>query len=118
MGDYGHVVTWRGIRTGREARALEVWTDALEMYEKAVANSKIESYETVLFEASAGALPTGMTICWGTEDQIDAWARDDDRLKAELRASLVCEGFAISRCIRGEAVMDGVGRFVEATSGL
>ena len=101
MGDYGHVVTWTGLRTDREKRAVEVWGDALELYEKAVANSKIDSYDTVLFETSGGAQPLGMTICWGSEDQIDAWARDEDRMRVQLAAAFVCEGLSVTRCVRG-----------------
>jgi hypothetical protein len=118
MGDYGHVVSWRGIRSGREKQALEVWGEALELYEKGVANSKIESYETVLFEPSAGGLPIGMTIVWGSQDQIDTWTRDEDRVRVQAKASLTVEGLAVARCARGQVVAEGVGQFVELINNL
>jgi len=118
MGDYAHVTAYGAIRVGREKQAFEVWADAIDFYEKAQANGLIESYEIQLFQPSGGALPTGMISLWGSEDQIDAIARNEDRTKLQLRAGLVVEDLIETRAIRGAAVLEGVGQFQEAIASL
>jgi hypothetical protein len=117
MADYGHVVAWKGIRQGREMKALEVWGDTLEFYEKARANGQIDSYDTVLIEPSGDGLPIGMLTVWGTEEQVDAFVRDEARVRLQTRAGFVTDGLGVARCARGQAVADGVGQFTEIASG-
>ena len=100
MGDYAHVTAYGSIRVGREKRAFELWADALDFYEKSQANGLIESYELVIFQPSGGALPTGMITLWGSEDQIDAIARNEDRQKLAQRAALVVENLVEARAMR------------------
>ena len=118
MGDYAHVTAYGAIRVGREKQALELWADAIDFYEKAQANGLIDSYEIKVFLPSGGALPTGMITLWGSQDQIDAIARDEDRMKLALRAGLVVEDLVESRASRGAALFEGVDRFQDAVSTL
>lgn len=118
MGDYAHVTAYGAIKVGREKQAFEVWADAIEFYEKAQANGLIESYEIQLFQPTGGALPTGMISLWGSEDQVDAIRRNEDRLKLQLRAGLVVEDLIETGAMRGAAVFEGVGRFQEAIDSL
>jgi hypothetical protein len=118
MADYAHVTAYGAIKVGREKKALEVWTDAIDFYEKAQANGQIESYEIQIFLPTGGALPTGMITLWGSEEQIDAVARNEDRRKLAQRASLVVEDLVETRCMRGAAVLEGVGQFQEAIASL
>jgi hypothetical protein len=118
MGDYAHVTAYGAVRVGREKQAMGVWADAIDFYEKAQANGLIESYEIKIFQPSGGALPTGMICLWGNEDQIDALARNEDRLALQIRAGLVVEDLVESRAMRGAAVLEGVGRFQNAIDSL
>jgi hypothetical protein len=118
MGDYAHVTAYGAIKVGREKKAFEVWADALDFYEKAQANGLIESYEIQIFQPSGGALPTGMIMLWGSQDQVDAMARNEDRLKLAQRATLVVENLIDTRATRGAAVLEGVGQFQEAIDSL
>ena len=118
MGDYGHVTAYRDVRQGRERQAMEVWGDALDFYEKAQANGLIESYEVAIFQPTGGALPTGIITLWGDQDQIDAIARNEDRLALAMRAGFVVEDLVESRCVRGGALLEGVGRFQDAIASL
>jgi hypothetical protein len=118
MGDYAHVTAYGSIRTGREKQALAVWADALDFYEKAQANGLIDSYEIQIFLPSGGALPIGMITLWGSEDQVDAIARNEERQKLSQRAGLVVENLIDSRAIRGAAVLQGVATFQEAIDSL
>jgi hypothetical protein len=118
MGDYAHVTAYGSIRVGREKQAFQVWADALDFYEKAQANGLIESYDIVLFQPSGGALPTGMITLWGSQDQIDAIGRNEDRTALQLRAGLVVENLVESRAMRGAPVLDGVMQFQEVINSL
>lgn len=111
MSDYGHVTAWSGIRAGRERQALELWADAVDLYEKAVANGLIEEYETQLFQPSGSALPTGIITLWGTREQVEAIDRDEDRMRLQVRAGLVLEGLVQTRSVRGAALLEGIGTF-------
>lgn len=111
MGDYGHVTSWGGIRAGRERQALALWTDAIDFYEKAKANGLIDEYEVLLFQPTGGALPAGIITLWGTQDQVDAIARNDDRMALQMRATLLLESHVETRAMRGAAMLEGVGTF-------
>ena len=118
MGDYGHVTAYGAIKVGRERQAMAVWADALNFYEKAQANGLIESYEAQLFQPTGGALPNGIITLWGTEDQVDQIARNEDRRRLQARASLVVENLVETRAIRGAPVLEGIGAFQEAIDSL
>ena len=113
MADYGVVLAWNSPRQGRETKALEVFIEAQEMLEKAQANGLIDSFETVLFQATGGALPGGMTTSWGSEAQIDAWRRNEDYIRLQNQATLVADGVAATECIRGQAIVDGMTTYAE-----
>jgi hypothetical protein len=118
MSDYGHVTAYGAIKVGREQLAMGVWGDALEFYEKAQANGLIDSYDLQIFQPTAGALPTGMITLWGSQDQIDQIARNEDRLRLQARASLVVEDLIETRAMRGAAVLEGIGTFQEVIASL
>ena len=118
MGDYAHVTAWTGIRTGRERQALALWGDAVEFYEKAKANSLIDDYEVQLFMPSGGALPNGMILLYGSEDQVDGIRRNEERTRLQTRAALLLEGLTETSAIRGAAVLEGIGTFNEVISEL
>ena len=118
MADYGHVTAWSGIRTGREKQALSIWADAVDFYEKCKANSLIDDYEVQIFLPSGGALPTGIITIWGSEDQVSAYERNEDRMALSVRAGLALEGFVESKSVRGGAMLEGIGTFSTAVDAL
>ena len=118
MADSGLILTWHVPRPGREMKALEVFGEAQNTYEKAQANGLIDGFETVLLQPTGGALPGGWSVSWGTEEQIDAWARHDDFTSLLFQAGLVADGVAVTRCLRGDAITEGIGAFAEAVSAI
>jgi hypothetical protein len=108
MADHGSILAWNVPLPGREQKALEVFMEAQGTYEKAVANGLIDSFETVLLQPTNGGLPGGWTISWGSEDQIDAWVRNDEYGSIVFKAGLVADGVAVSRAIRGDALTEGM----------
>lgn len=118
MADYGLVLAWGTPVRGREQKALEVFLEGQDMYGKAQANGEIFEFETVLMQGTAGGLPGGHTIAWGTEDQVDAFARSEPYQRLVMRATLIVEDLGSTRCIRGEALTEGMGQYGEAISEL
>ena len=118
MGDYGYVTAWSGIKAGRENQAMALWGDAVEFYEKAKANGLIDEYETQLFMPTGRALPNGIITLWGSQDQVDAMARNEERMRLQTRAGLLLDDLVETRSVRGAAVLEGIGTFQEAIDGL
>lgn len=118
MGDHAHVTAWNGIRTGRERQAMALWVDAVDFYEKAKANSLIDDYEVQLFMPTGGALPAGMILLYGSEDQVDAIRRNTDRMRLQTRAGMLLDGLTETQAIRGAAVLEGIGTFNEVIAEL
>ena len=118
MADFGLALAWGVPVRGREQKALEVFMEGQEVFDKAQANSEISGFETVLFQASGGGLPGGHTIAWGSEDQIDALARSDGFIRLGNRAGLIVDGVAVGRCVRGEALATGIGGYGAEIAGL
>ena len=118
MGDYAHITSWGGVRVGREQQALELWSDALTLYEKAKANGQIEDYDTMLFTPSGGALPNGIIALWGTAEQVDAFGRDADRLRLQARAMVLLDDLVESNAVRGGALLEMMGIYTEVTGSL
>ena len=118
MGDYGHVTAWGAIKAGREKQALALWADAIDLYEKAKANSLIDDYDVQLFLPTGGALPVGIITLWGTQDQVEAIDRDEQRMALQTRASLLLDNLVQTRSIRGAAVFEGIGSFQQAIDSL
>jgi hypothetical protein len=114
MGDHGHVTAWSGVKAGREAQGLQLWADAVDFYEKAKANGLIDEYEAVLFQPTGSALPNGIITLWGSEDQIDAIDRNDERMALQMRAGLLLDGLVQTRSVRGAALLEGLGTYQAA----
>jgi hypothetical protein len=117
MGDYGVAVTWGDAKAGRDQKALELWLDAVTQNEKAVADSRIERWDAVVFEP-VGAPPAGAVRFYGTQEQIDEWIRSTDFQETILRGGLLLNNFGYRRFTTGDALADGFARFSQAVAAL
>ena len=117
MADYGVAVTWGDAKAGRDQKALELWADAITQNEKAVADSRIDRWDAVVFEPN-GAAPAGAVRFYGTQDQIEAWIRSDDFQETMMRGGLLLNNFAYRRFTTGDALADGFARFAQAVNSL
>jgi hypothetical protein len=117
MGDYGVAVTWGDAKAGRDQKALELWADAVTQNEKAVADSRVERWDAVVFEAT-GAPPAGAVRFYGTQQQIEEWIQSDDFQDTMLRGGLLLNNFGYRRFLTGDALADGFARFAQAIGAL
>ena len=118
VAEYGYVTAWTGVRTGRERQAMELWADAIGIYDKAKANGQIEDFEAVLYQPTGGAVPGGIITLWGSQDQVDAMRRDQDRIRLQARALILLEGLVETTAMRGGAVLEMMGLFDEVSRSL
>ena len=117
MADYGAAVTWGEVKPGRERQSLEVWADSISINDKAVADGRLERWDTVIFEP-AGGPPLGAIRVYGSQDQVDAFLRTDDFADVILRAGLSVSSVGYRRFTTGSALADGFARFSAAVESL
>jgi hypothetical protein len=117
MGDYGVAVTWGDAKAGRDQKALELWADAVTQNDKAVADSRIERWDAIVFEPS-GSPPAGVVRFYGTREQIEAWIQADDFQETMMRGGLLLNAFGYRRFMTGDALAQGLARFAQAISTL
>lgn len=113
MADYGLAITWGEPRPGREHKALELFSESVTANEKAVANGQIEKWDAIMFEPN-GNPPAGAIRFYGTQEQIEAILQDGDIRSILMRAGLYLSNFGIRRFTTGDALMAGMGGYMEA----
>lgn len=118
MSDHGLVLAWGTPVRGREQKAMEVFLEGQELVAKAEANGEIASSETVINQPSAGGIPGGHTVVWGTPEQIDAYERSEGFERIVARAGLIVDGLGVTRAIRGDALVQAMGRWGESIDDL
>jgi hypothetical protein len=97
---------------------MALWAEAVEFYEKAKANALIDDYEVQLILPTGGALPNGMILLYGSQDQVDAIRRNEERTRLQAKAGVLLEGLVETSAIRGNAVLEGIGTFNEVIDAL
>jgi hypothetical protein len=117
MADYGVAVTWGDAKPGRDQKALELWADAVTQNEKAIADSRLERWDAIIFEPS-GNPPAGVVRLYGTDEQIEAFIRSDDFQDTMLRGGLMLNNFGYRRFMTGDALAQGFARYAQALNTL
>ncbi len=117
MGDYGVCLTWGDPKLGREAKAIELFMEAAGFSDKAVADGRIERWDSVFFEPN-GSPPNGATRCYGTREQIEAFIAADDTQNITRRAGMVLQYFGYRRFVTGDALIEVVGAYGQLLSAL
>ncbi|MBX7160716.1 MAG: hypothetical protein K1X95_10535 [Acidimicrobiia bacterium] len=110
MGDNGAIISWSGVRTGRERKAMQVWGDALAFYEKSATDGRIESTETIGFTGGFRDMIGGFMIR-GDQTQIETFLESDDFLAQYMRAALVADDLTVTRCTFGAQMARTVGTY-------
>jgi hypothetical protein len=113
MADYGCMIAWDRVAIGRERKAMELWADALDFYEKARANGQIEGYEALGFESNAAHL-LGCILIRGTRDQIQTFTDTTEFQALQQRASMVVNTLTVTRFQGGEAMAANVASYMGA----
>ncbi|TMK98054.1 MAG: hypothetical protein E6G34_10315 [Actinobacteria bacterium] len=117
MAEAGLFIGWGEPVTGREAKGLEVFAEALAYYGKAEQDGRIESQETVLLGPHGGDLG-GFTLVRGSEAQIAALRAEDEFERIVTRAALVVQNVGVVDAAVGDGVQDAIGVYQAAVADL
>ena len=107
MAEAGLFIGWGDPITGREAKGLEVFAEALAYYGKAEQDGRIESHETVLLGPHGGDLG-GFILARGSADQIAALRAEDDFERVTTRAALVVQRVGVVDAALGDGLEDAI----------
>lgn len=113
MADAGLFVGWGAPVTGREAKGLEVFGEAVAFYGRCQEAGEIESVETVFLSPHGGGL-AGFFLLGGTPEQCVALRERDDFQRILTRAGLVVQDLGVIAATTGAAVGEQVAIYQEA----
>src|SRR4029077_11183265 len=88
---------------GREARAIEVFNEFMQMFGRMSGDGRIESVDVTLLDSHGGDLG-GFFLVQGTASQCAALPNDQEFRKAMIDASLIVENLGAVPGVTGEAV--------------
>lgn len=117
MAEAGLFIGWGDPVTGREAKGLEVFAEALAYYGKAEQDGRIESHETVLLAPHGGEL-AGFILVRGSEGQIAALRAEDEFERITTRASLVVQNIGVVDAALGDGLEASIGVYQAAVTDL
>jgi hypothetical protein len=103
MAEAGLFIGWGDPVTGREAKGLEVFAEALAYYGKAEQDGRIESHETVLLAPHGGEL-AGFILVRGSEGQIAALRAEDEFERITTRATLIVQNVGVVDAALGDGL--------------
>jgi len=119
MADAGLFIGWGAPVRGREAKGLEVFSEALAYYARLQQEGVIEGFETAILEPHGGDLQ-GFVLVRGSEARLAQLRVDDEFVRLSTRASLIVEGVGVG--VIGAALGDGleeaIGTYQQAISEL
>ena len=117
MAEAGIFIGWGEPVTGREAKGLEVFAEALGYYGNAEQDGRIESQEAVLLGPHGGDLG-GFILVRGSEAQIAALRAEDEFERIVTRAALVVQNVGVVDAAVGDGVQDAIGVYQAAVADL
>jgi hypothetical protein len=117
MAEAGLFLGWGEPVTGREAKGLEVFGEALAYYAKAEQDGRIESHETVFLGPHGGDLG-GFILARGSDAQIAALRAEDEFERITTRATLVVQNVGVVDAAVGDGVQDAVAVYQAAVADL
>jgi hypothetical protein len=117
MADAGLFIGWGAPITGREAKGLEVFNEALAYYARLQQDGVIESFETAILEPHGGDLQ-GFVLLRGSEEALAKLRVDDEFMRLSTRASLIVDGLGVVAAALGDGLGDAIAMYQEAVSEL
>jgi hypothetical protein len=94
VADAGLFIGWGAPVRGREAKGLEVFSEALAYYGRLQQEGVIEGFETAILEPHGGDLQ-GFVLVRGSEERLAQLRVDDEFVRLSTRASLIVEGVGV-----------------------
>jgi hypothetical protein len=117
MADAGLFLGWGDPVRGREAKSLEVFSEALAYYGRLQQEGRIESFETVLLEPHGGDL-AGFFLLRGSSQQVAELRVDDDFDRLTTRAGLVVDRLGVVGASLGDGLESTIGTYQQAVAEL
>jgi hypothetical protein len=117
MAEAGLFIGWGEPVTGREAKGLEVFAEALGYYGKAEQDGRIESQEAVLLGPHGGEVG-GFILVRGSEAQIAALRAEDEFEQITTRATLVVQNVGVVEAALGDGLEAAIGVYQAAVTDL
>jgi hypothetical protein len=117
MADAGLFVGWGAPVRGREAKGLEVFSEALAYYARLEQDGVIEGFETAILEPHGGDLQ-GLVLIRGSQEKLAQLRVDDEFVRWSTRADLIVEGLGVIGAALGEGLEGAIATYQEAISEL
>jgi hypothetical protein len=117
MADAGLFIGWGAPIHGREAKGLEVFSEALAYYARLQQEGVIEGFETAILEPHGGDLQ-GFILVRGSEERLGQLRLDEEFVRISTRASLVVEGVGVIGAALGDGLEQAIGTYQQAISEL
>jgi hypothetical protein len=117
MADAGLFIGWGAPVRGREAKGLEVFSEALAYYGRLQQEGTIESFDTAILEPHGGDLD-GFFILRGSQERLAQLRVADEFVRLTTRAGLVVEGVGVVGASLGDGLEDSIATYQQAISDL
>lgn len=113
MANHALVIGWNRAVAGKERRALEGFATSMAIYQKAVAEKKIESFEPFFLAAHGGDL-NGFILIKGDREKLLAWRWSDEFRALEYDAMQYLEGLGVNDAVAGEGVAPAMALYAKS----
>ncbi len=117
MADAAVLIRWGTPVRGREAKALEVFGEAMAYYGKLQQDGAIENFEPVILQQNATSL-SGFVLLRGTRDGLNSVVASDDFQAMTARASLIVDDIGVVNAFIGAELMTGMARLQAAIASI
>ena len=111
MADFGLFIGWGNAVRGREAKAAQVFGEAVELYSRLQQEGQIESFDAFFLEPHCGDL-AGFFVVRGDRDAIARIRASEEVAQLNMRAGLIVEGFGVVGLETDARVQEQMGNFV------
>jgi hypothetical protein len=117
MADGGLFIGWGAPITGREAKGLEVFNEALQYYGRLQQEGRIKSFDVGLLEPHGGDL-NGFILLRGDREQLNQLHLDEEFERLTTRASLIVQSIGVVNVATGDDLQRAIGVYQGAVGEL
>ena len=117
MAEMGLFIGWGAPVRGREAKGLEVFSEAVAYAGRLQEEGRIESSEVVILTPHGGDL-YGFQLLRGSRENLDAIRGEDEFERITVRAGLIVERFGVVPAALGEGLGEAIQLYQEQVAEL
>jgi hypothetical protein len=105
-------IGWNRPVGGKEAEAVELFTQASTWFGKLQSQGQLAGFKTVLLEAHGGDL-NGFMLLEGEVEKLHALKQTDEWHDLITRAAYLMQGFGVNHSVVGDGVAAQMGRYAK-----